>query len=334
MADGRAARADRPATGGVRVQVVISGVRARTHLVHLAAYLHDLQEVERVSYVGGGTFLGQACVTTSDIHRLLRLPAGAALHLLDSPDALRALPGDPVTYLSVGAPGIRPWLALRRAAPRRPVRVVVTDEGLGTYGDWRTRRAAWRRQGGREPWTTARSLTVGAAGRGLSSARFAMYDVRRDFRLDGRIAAEFGRHVDGTRPNTDDERVVFLGSPWVELAVLDRSRYVRHVRDIAREVERRGKRLVIRPHPAEDHSKYKGYEVIDAALPAELDRAVVGASGAVGGTSTALLNLAALHGISATRVVTPGLEHLEAELGATQRALLARYLPPVVTVAG
>ena len=128
--------------------------------------------------------------------------------------------------------------------------------------------------------------------------------------------------------------MVYLGSPWVELGVLDRSAYLRQVRAVAEHMGEQGKRLVIRPHPGESASKYGDFKVIDTDLPAELDPAVVACAGAVGGTSTALLNLAALYGMPATRVVTGGLERLDSDLGSRQRRLLERYLPAPVTIGG
>ncbi|MFC6707878.1 hypothetical protein [Flexivirga alba] len=316
------------------MEAVISGVRSRTHLVHLAAYLRGAEGPLRVTYLEGGRFLGKAHVGTDDIRRFLALPTGAQLRIVDSVGALAELPDEPLTYLSVGAPGIRAWLTMRRAAPRRPIRTVVTDEGLGTYGDWRTRRAAWRRQGIKEPWTTTRALAVEGAVRGLTSTRFAMYDARREFALEPRIRAEFGAHVGHRRPDPSDDRVIFLSSPWVEIGALDETAHLRHVERIAVDTRRRGKRLVVCPHPAEDRGRYRDFETLDGDLPAELNPEVVGASGAIGGTSTALLNLAALHGMATTRVVTPGMEHLETALGTVQRGLLSHYLPSPVTVSG
>lgn len=315
-------------------QIVITGVRSRTHLVHLAAYLRGLTEQFHVTYLAGGTFLGKARVTTGDIRRLLPLGPDTHLQIIQSVGALAGVPDGPLTYLSVGAPGIKPWVTMRRAAPRRPLRTVVTDEGLGTYGDWRTRRAAWRRQGGGEPWTTARALAVEGAVRGLTSTRFAMYDVGRGFALQSRIRDEFLAHAGDRRPDREDGRVVFLSSPWVEIGALAEKDYLLHIDAVARDTAARGKRLVVRPHPAEDPARYRDFETIEGDLPAELDPAVIGASGAVGGTSTALLNLAALHDMPTTRVVTPGLEHLETGLGREQRGLLSRYLPAAVTVSG
>ncbi|HWC23318.1 MAG TPA: hypothetical protein VG502_13550 [Flexivirga sp.] len=316
------------------MQFVITGVRSRTHLVHLAAYLRGAEGPLRVTYLAGGRFLGKAYVGSDDIRRFLALPGGARLRIVDTVAALADVPDEPLTYLSVGAPGIKAWLTLRRAAPRRPIRTVVTDEGIGTYGDWRTRRAAWRRQGIREPWTTTRALAVEGAVRGLTSTRFAMYDAQHEYAVEPRIRAEFGSHVGDQRPNPLDDRVVFLSSPWVEIGVLDETAYLRHIEAIGVAARRRGKRLVVCPHPAEDRARYRDFETLAGDLPAELNPDVVGASGAIGGTSTALLNLAALHGMATTRVVTPGLEHLETALGPVQRGLLTRYLPSPVSVSG
>ena len=54
---------------------VVTGVRSRTHLVHIAAYLRrELASRDgelQVRYVEGGRFLGHAQVTRDDVHRLL-----------------------------------------------------------------------------------------------------------------------------------------------------------------------------------------------------------------------------------------------------------------------
>ena len=84
------------------------------------------------------------------------------------------------------------------------------------------------------------------------------------------------------------------------------------------------------PHPAEQHDAYAGFTVIGDGRVAERDERVVNAAGVVGGTSTALLNVSALYGVPAARVIAPGLERLETELGVDQRALLDTYLPPAV----
>ena len=68
------------------------------------------------------------------------------------------------------------------------------------------------------------------------------------------------------------------------------------------------------------------------ARPAELDRQVVGARLVLGGNSTALLNLAAVHRTPAVRVMVPELAPLDAALGSRQRSLLDAFLPPAVPV--
>ncbi|WP_265447724.1 hypothetical protein [Flexivirga meconopsidis] len=314
------------------MQVVVTGVRSRTHLIHIAAYLREgLSRTDRVdlTYLTGGTFLGHAAVDELDVRQLL--PDDPALHVrfVSRLAELSDIEGD-VTYVSVGAPGIKPWIALRRGDFRRRLSTVVTDEGIGTYGDWRTRRDAWRRQGVREPWTTMRAVAVEGGVRGLTTRRFPMYDEGRDFAPHPSVAAEFLRHTEGMAPDPSDGRVVFLGQPWVEIGALSADAYLAHVDHVARRVAADGGRLVIRPHPAEHPNRYGAREVLAGIVPAELDPQVVSASGVIGGASTALLNLAALHGMPATRVLTPGLEHLEDELGVRQRALLDRYLPPAV----
>lgn len=67
--------------------------------------------------------------------------------------------------------------------------------------------------------------------------------------------------------------------------------------------------------------------------PAELDPDVAGATVVIGATSSALLNIKALFGTPAIRVVTPELSHLDAQLSARQRSLLDAFLPPARPVA-
>ena len=311
---------------------VVTGVRSRTHLVHIAAYLRrELASRDgelQVRYVEGGRFLGHAQVTRDDVHRLL--PDDPRLHVSFPTGADRRAAGPgPLTYVSVGVPGLKPWAALQRNDIRRRVHVVVTDEGLGTYGDWRTRRDAWRRQGGREPWPTIRSLVVEAGRRRLTGERFALYDGSAGWAPDPLIAAEFRRGVrpvPGTEDPADAERVVLLTQPWVELGVLDDAAYAAFVARVAGAVRAAGRRLQVRPHPAEDPARYAAWEVLDGDRPAELDARIVSAGAVIGGTSTALLNLAALYGRPAHRLLVPGLEHLESELGRDQRALLSTHL--------
>ncbi|TWE12125.1 hypothetical protein [Rudaeicoccus suwonensis] len=317
------------------MRVVITGVRSRTHLIHIAAYLrHQLTAGEslQVSYVGGASgSIGRASVTESDVRAFL--PQDGALELEITGSEAYDAPGD-LTYVSVGAPGIKPWVSMRRNGIRRSITTVVTDEGIGTYGDWRTRRDAWRRQGVPEPWRSVRAVAVETAAHTLTTTRWAMYDETDAWSLQPDIAAEFRRHSDGATPDPEDDRVVYLSSPWIELGVLSQDAYLQHLRDVAGDVAAVGKRLVVRPHPGEDPARYAEWEVIDGPLAAELDPRVISASGAVGGTSTALLNLAALYKMAAQRVVIPGLEHLETGLGSRQRALFDRFVPAVVGAGG
>ena len=65
-------------------------------------------------------------------------------------------------YVSVGTPGLKALVALRRANGVRPIHVVVTDEGIGTYGSWTTRRDAIRRQGAAPVTATLKACLIAA----------------------------------------------------------------------------------------------------------------------------------------------------------------------------
>ncbi len=321
------------------MQVVVTGVRSRTHLVHVSAYLRRLLaeneggDTIEVGYLAGGSFIGNANVDADDVAHLL--PGGPRLQvrLLRRLDDLSSQwSAEDLVYVAVGAPGVKPWLDLRRRAGRSRIRVVVTDEGLGTYGTWTTRHDAWRRQGVSEPWCSVRTTAVRLAGRFLTSQRFAMYDRDRGWALDPDIAAEFRRRTTDGDGNGAG-RVVLLTQPWVDMGALPESDYLAHVNQIRGRVTAMGHRLVIRAHPAEDPSRYAEFETLPGDLPAELDGRVVQSAAVIGGSSTALLNLAALHRRPAWRVLVPGLERLEGRLGADQRSLMGRYLPAAVPVA-
>ncbi|MDF8262935.1 hypothetical protein [Luteipulveratus flavus] len=316
------------------LHVVVTGVRSQTHLVYVASYLRAELAARTtpvtVAYVGGGTFLGRASVTEDVVLRLL--PEDDRLRVTFPDGASRwELPEDAeAVYVAVGAPGIKPWAQLRAANPRKRIRVVVTDEGIGTYGDWRTRREAWARQGVPEPWRSVRTAAVTAGARTLTTRRWPTYvaDQGRWTVVDG-VAAEFHRHTTGVEPTSDSRTVVLATQPWADLGLLDEDTYLEHVGQLVSAVGRAGGRLVVRPHPAESRERYAGLEVMSGSGPAELDPQVVRAAAVIGGGSTAVLNLAAVFGLQAVRVTPPGLEHLDRALGDDQRALLETFTGPV-----
>lgn len=316
--------------------VVVTGVRSVTHLVHVASYLRYRVERDQdlrldVGYVGGGTTLGDVVVGPDDVRRLLPQHPRVAVSFPVGDARWACDPDVPLTYVSVGAPGLKPWARLARSR-RGPVRVVVTDEGLGTYGDWRTRRDAWRRQGVPEPWRSVRTAAVTTGIRLLTTQRWALYrDVGPCYEVVPEVAAEMWRHCAGTAPGSvAPERVVLLTQPWVGLGLVTASAYRAHVEQLAERVAGAGRELVVRPHPAESLEAYDGLPVLTTRGPAELDRQVLGSGAVLGGTSTALLNLAAVFGLPAVRVVAPGLEVLERDLGPQQRRLLDQLVGPAV----
>ncbi|WP_147675035.1 hypothetical protein [Nigerium massiliense] len=343
--------------------VVWTGVRSQAHVAYGASYLRALLPNTtgpiRLVVLGRGGFLGVTAVTDDDLARLLPHDPRLVLEAAGTP---KAAPGEHLTYLAVGAPGIKPWLRLAATHPGRRFEVVVTDEGIGSYGTWRTRRDSWRREGTREPWATIRSVAVRAARKLLTTRPWPLYE-----RHDGRwwtnedVAAEFRRTADagaanpadGTRAPTgatapDREGgvsgdpagtrsgspvAVYLSQPWIELGVVDAATYVSHVTRVGQACERAGFRFVVRPHPVEDVARYADREVWAGSTPAELTPRIASAGLVLGATSTALLNLAAVHGRPALRVACPGTETIERELSRDQRALFDQFVGPCVAEA-
>jgi len=308
-------------------EVVLSGVGGRTHLVYAASFLRTITDEVRVHYLRGPGFLG-ATVTPDEVRAYL--PEQVRLEMCTSTEDLP--PRGPLTYIAVGAPGLRPLSAMRRAQFFRRVDVVVVDEGLGSYGDRRTRYAAYRRQGGGAVHSAVRAAAVDLGARTLTGTRWPLYLRDQNWAVFEPVAEEFRRALGSIDPSSADaRRAVFLSQPWVDLGLSAEDRYLQHVARLAQEQSELGRRLVVRPHPTEPPERYRDFAVMVEVGPAELDQEVVGAGLVIGASSTALLNLAALHGTPVERVRPPGTEHLEAQLSDDQRRLLTRYLPPVAS---
>lgn len=325
------------APGERPVAVTLSGVRSRTHLVHAASYVRHLLTTRPgpvvVRSLGTGGFLGRTTVTAADVVEFL--PADPRLTVLPEADPRALAPGHGVdwVYLAVGAPGIKPWARMVAHQPLHRPHVVVVDEGLGTYGTWRTRRDAWQRQGGGPVWPTLRALAVSTAVARLTDERWPLYrrgdGAGAPWTVRPEVAEEFRRRV--PVPATKAERAVYLAQPWVAMGVLPAEAHHRHLRGVEAAVRASGLDFVIRPHPADPDGAYDGFPVAVGTGPAEMDPEVVGARVVLGTTSTALLNLAALYGTRAVRVRHESLAHLDDELGPDQRSLLEQFVPGTAT---
>lgn len=316
---------------GVHRHVVVTGVRNPSHLVHISSYLRHLLagDCDRlgVSYVGGGRMLGRITVDEAEVARLL--PDDPRLEL-DFPTgtAKWRFPAEArAAYVAVGAPGLKPYGRMVAENRGRRIPVIVTDEGLGSYGDWRTRRDAWARQGVPQPWRTVRSLAVSAGERALTSQRWALYrrDAAGTWRVDERVAAEFRLRLGPVAEPGSSADVVMLTQPWTLFGSISVEAYRAHLTELAEEVVAAGRRLVVRPHPAEDPALYEGFPLLPGSGLAELDPTVVGAAEVIGGPSTALLNLAALYRMRARLVDPPGLGLLD-QLGFGQRTLIETFV--------
>lgn len=312
------------------VRVCWSGVRNQTHVVYAASWLRTLlaRTTGPITLVdmGIGGFLGKNMVTLADVHELLPHHSRLTFVASGGASALSQQDGESRYYLATGAVGIKPWLRLKSTRFWAPLTVVTTDEGIGTYGDWRTRRDAYARQGGKGPWPTVRALGVTWASSLLTDRKWRLFEKRDGtWTVNQAIADEFRRYHPDAAPDTST--AVFMSQPWVELGVLSADRYLQHLRLIAAEVESVGLRFVVRPHPAEDVTRYADWEVLGGSRPAELDPRITTAGAVLGTTSTALLNLAAIFGRRAIRIAIPELDQLTERLSPDQAGLLDTFLP-------
>lgn len=317
--------------------VVLSGVRTVTHLVYASSYLrHLLRQQQRAIRL---TVLGTGPTTDHPDGR--EATARHLLHLLPDDERLRwsfTEPGQPwwhvpadAVLLSVGAPATRALARLVTAHRGRRPQVVVVDEGIGSYGTWRTRRAAYLRQGGAGPWSTMRAVTVASAARLVPDVRWSLYSRSGSgWVVNDEVADEFRLRLGGGAPAPG--RAVYLTQPWSHLGVMSHEAYAAHLGGVRLVCATVGLGFTLRPHPWEDPDRYAGLPVLSARGPAELDREVTEASVVIGANSTALLNVRAIHGTRVARVTAPELARLDAGLSRRQRSLLDAFLPAAVTV--
>lgn len=305
--------------------VVWAGVASRTHLVYGASWIRELTRQQpgdvTVEMMGSRTFFGDEAITPAVVADLL------PDHVTVVPWSNAATPKDRQLWmLSVGAVGIKPWLRLHAKNPGRRFEVIVSDEGLGSYGNWFSRREAHRRQGVNEPWRSVRTSAVETATWALTSTRWPLHvETTKGWALNKPAADEFRRLA--PEPEVAD-RVVFISQPWPELGIMDESEYLHHIDDVARASRAAGLGFVVLPHPGEPRGRFDHLEVAGGAEMAECNAVALGAKLLAGASSTAMLNLAAIHGIPAVRVGTPQLADLDRKLAPRQASLLSRYAAP------
>lgn len=324
-------------------RVYLSGVASQTHIVYAASYIRSLLASDRGSVVvidmGLRWFLGERRVSQEDLEELLPDHPRLSLQTL-SEVGWRVSPAARVVYVAIGAPGAKALLRLRATNPLRRLPVIVVDEGLGSHGTWRTRREAMLREGGRPGRSTVRALISAGTRAVMTTRRWSLYErANGRFVVNPDVSREFlagtrgGPSAPGARFSDDDRPLgVFLSQPWVELGVLDNATYVGHLEELIRAAAEVGVRLRVLPHPAEDAARFARLDALVHHSPAELDAVVSDAAVVLGASSTALLNLAAVHGMPAIRVSLPTVSLLDAELSSRQRELLDQYLSPPVAI--
>lgn len=317
----------------VRHDVWWAGVMSRSHIPYGVAWLRELLRRES-GEVALHMFPSRSFHTSEEISTSLVAAE------LDDPritvyrwDGAKAPRSSNHWLLSTGAVGIKPWLRLTAKHPFKRLTVVVIDEGLGTYGNWKSRHDATLRQGGKDPQAALRTTAVEGATRLLTHIRWPLHVQTSPGRwaLNKPVADEFRRIAPA--PDRSSDRVVFLTQPWPEVGVISEVRYAAHVEYVARAVKSAGLDFVVAPHPGEPAGRYARYETTPTSTLAECNPLVLGAKAIVGASSTAMLNVAAIHGVPALRVGTQDLSRLDYEMAPNQRSLLGQYAAPSVTAA-
>lgn len=305
-----------------------AGVANKSHLYYGFSWLRELlsRESERVELhmMGARSFFTAEEITCDEIATILDDP-GFTVTQWDGSPAPRS---DRIWMLSTGAVGIKPWLRLREVHRLRRIPVIVSDEGLGSYGNWKARWQAMARQGVGEPHRTLRTFAVAVATATLTTRRWPLHlHTSSGWVLNKPAAAEFRRHAPTISPYP---RAVFLSQPWVEMGFLSEDRYLQHIDCIAQNVLAHDLDFAVLPHPGEDQTRYRHWQVHAPTSLAEFNPVALSARVLLGASSTAMVNLASLYGISAMRVGTPELLQLDEKLTKHQASLLNQYVAPSV----
>lgn len=232
-----------------------------------------------------------------------------------------------VVLLSVGTPALRPWL--RERLRRRRLTSVVIDEGLGSYGGVVSRGRALHREG--SGWTSAivRAVVRTVATR-LTRRHWSLYRrTPTGWGVSDDVANAFRTRTPRDLPERR-AAVVFLSQPWVDLGVLDESVHLDHVRRLDAAVTAAGLEFLVRPHPHEPGERYAEFNLVPNDEPAELQATCVSAVAVLGETTSALLNLAGLHGVDAIRVRGPAFDHVAPSR--RQESLFRSIVGPVVGI--
>lgn len=322
---GRPASLDAQGTRGIHV--AITGVKNRSHLVYIASYVRTLVDGVtpiRVSFVAAPAFLTSAAVTVDDARELL--PQGGSVTVEDGMPGWRFDDAARCLYVAVGAPGLKAVARLRRANPTRRIEVVVTDEGIGSYASRDSRRAALERHGTPAAKAAARTLVTAAIARACTTLRWPTFrSVGSSWEVLSAVAAEFGRELGDARPGSDASAVI-LTQPVVDLGWCSPEAYLAYVRRLADAAAAAGLRPLVRPHPAEDRARYAEFDIMLSRGTAELDPDVVRASLALGGPSTALINLSAMVGMPVVWVSEPSVAHLDTDVSPEQAGIFEAFL--------
>lgn len=321
---------------GDRVHAVVTGAKSRSHLLYIASYLrHVLDGLPetgrlRVAFVPAPAFLASRTVGTDDAREIF--PDDPRLSVEEGMPRWRFAEGADARYISVGTPGLRAMLNLRRANGTRGIRVVVTDEGIGTYGGLRTRRDAMRRQGTRPVLATAKAALLVGAARVLTGQRWPAYRrVEGTWRVVPEVAREFVRHSNPAR-RAERRTAVILTQPFVDLGLVSEVDYVSYVQAIIDRCTAAGLAAIVRPHPSEDVRRYERFRVMAGRGTAELDPLVTTADVVIGGPSTALVNLAAMFGSTVVWVSEPSLAYLDTDISEAQAEIFAAFLGRPVAI--
>ncbi len=297
-------------------KITISGIRNPSHVVYLSSWLRAVLE-------DPGVELSVLIVNTGSE------PLPPSVDRLFSSERLRRVdvhPSAPAPhdYVSIGTPGLKPWIRLRIEHRADQLRAVAIDEGLGSFSTWRQRRRAVLREGGWEPWATVRSIAADASRRFVADERWRLYQRRGDeWEMNERIAAEF-RSAASVGSSTED--VIYLTQPWVGLGTVSADEYLSYLREAARHVEALGLRFRVRPRPAEPRQLYQEFDLVPGRGPAELDPDVIAARTLLGESTTALLNMAAIYGSDAIQLRGPLPQFTGGWLSDEQRSLFAHFL--------
>lgn len=303
----------------------VSGVLNESHLVYVASYIDKLKarqmynENTCVYFESNARFLSNKKIDS----RIVRHWLGDVI-FYNKKKRIVNFRRQTVFHLFIGSVGLKPAFLMRLTNPLSKIKNVIVDEGIGSESDIMAMKSVYSREGKM------------SGIRALVHALTYIY-IKRWF-----LANEIWKLFEKGKPNlhivnfikanrlknfeVEDKYILLITQPWVKLGVLTEKEYDDYLYELIKAVSSRDIKLIVKPHPAEDFQYYKDHniQILDSLHPIELCISLKNCVAVIGFSSTSLILLNSIYGVSSFRLKYDKLDSL-IKLSKAQEKLFESY---------